>query len=184
MKKLLFYILTWFRALKFKLERFYLRTSVGSIGEGSIIYEGVCIICRPDKFHMGNNSRVYHGSVMAIGESGQIKLGNNSHFGVNAYLNATAGRIIIGDHVGIAPLTQIYSYSNTFEAGKYLDECHLVADVVIEDNVLVGSAATILPGVTIHEGAIIAAGAVVIDDVPPYTIVGGVPAKKIGIRDK
>ena len=52
----------------------------------------------------------------------------------------------------------------------------------IEDDVLIGSAVTILPGVTIGKGAIVAAGAVVADDVPSYSIVGGVPARQIGTR--
>lgn len=56
--------------------------------------------------------------------------------------------------------------------------------VVIKENVWIASRATILPGVTIGEGAVVAAGAVVTKDVEPYAIVGGVPAKKIGERNK
>lgn len=58
------------------------------------------------------------------------------------------------------------------------------ADVIIEDDVWVGCNVTILKGVTIGRGGIVAAGAVVTKSVPPYTIVGGVPAKKIGNRFK
>ena len=50
---------------------------------------------------------------------------------------------------------------------------------MIEDNVWVGSGAILLPGITIGEGAVVAAGAVVTNDVEPYIVVGGVPAKKI-----
>jgi galactoside O-acetyltransferase len=54
-----------------------------------------------------------------------------------------------------------------------------IANVVIEDKVWIGFNAMILKGVTVGEGAIIAAGAVITKDVPPYTIVGGNPAKVI-----
>jgi len=54
--------------------------------------------------------------------------------------------------------------------------------VVIEDDVWIAARSIILPGVTIGKGAVIAAGAVVTKDVPPYTVVGGVPARKIKLR--
>ncbi|MFC5535793.1 acyltransferase [Rhodocytophaga aerolata] len=53
------------------------------------------------------------------------------------------------------------------------------APVIIEDNVWLATRCTILKGVTIGKGAVVAAGAVVTKDVPPYTLVGGVPAKVI-----
>jgi acetyltransferase-like isoleucine patch superfamily enzyme len=61
---------------------------------------------------------------------------------------------------------------------------HQVRPITIEDNVWIGFNATIFPGVTIGEGSIVSAGAVVMTDVPPYTVVAGNPARKIlpGIR--
>ena len=56
--------------------------------------------------------------------------------------------------------------------------------ITIEDYAWVGSRATVLPGVTIGRGAVVAAGAVVTKDVPAYAVVGGVPAKVIGERAK
>ena len=55
-------------------------------------------------------------------------------------------------------------------------------DVVIEEDVWVGAGATILKGVTIGNGSVVAAGALVKKDVPPYAVVGGVPAKIIKMR--
>jgi acetyltransferase-like isoleucine patch superfamily enzyme len=63
--------------------------------------------------------------------------------------------------------------------GKLIGEVHKVADVCIKDNVLIGSGAIVLPGITIDEGAIVCFGAIVNRDVQDYTIVVGVPAKKI-----
>ena len=62
-----------------------------------------------------------------------------------------------------------------FQAGSY-------APVIIEEDCWIGSHAVILKGVTIGEGAVVAAGAVVTRDVPPYAVVGGIPAKVIGDR--
>ena len=55
-------------------------------------------------------------------------------------------------------------------------------EVIIEDYVFIGPRAIILPGVEIGKGAVVAAGAVVTKDVPPFAIVGGIPAKIIGER--
>jgi acetyltransferase-like isoleucine patch superfamily enzyme len=56
--------------------------------------------------------------------------------------------------------------------------------IEIEDHAWISFRATVLPGVTIGRGAVVAAGAVVTDDVEPYTIVGGIPAKQIGTRSR
>lgn len=59
---------------------------------------------------------------------------------------------------------------------------HSKGDIIIKDDVWIGTKSTILSGVTIGQGAVIAAGSIVVDDVPPYSIVGGVPAKVIRYR--
>ena len=57
-------------------------------------------------------------------------------------------------------------------------------DVIIGDRVWIGYGALVMPGITIGEGAVVAAGAVVTKDVEPFTIVAGVPAKPIGQRNR
>jgi len=74
-----------------------------------------------------------------------------------------------------------YSEGTDFEEAQYVDERSMYR-VVVGNDVWIGARATILEGVTIGDGAIIAAGAVVNKDVEPYAIYGGVPAKKIGNR--
>lgn len=108
----------------------------------------------------------------------RISVGNHSIIGNDAFLDGRRA-IRIANNVNIAGHVHIYTLqhdpqSNSFES--------VGAPVEIQDYVYVGSRATILPGVTVGRGAIVAAGAVVTKDVPPGTIVGGVPARVIGER--
>ena len=90
------------------------------------------------------------------------------------------GKVNFGKHISmgndIIIITQNHKYSENAYDG------YVVGDVVIGDYVWIGDRAIILQGVTVGEHAIIAAGAVVIKDVPPYAIVGGNPAKIIKMR--
>lgn len=91
------------------------------------------------------------------------------------------GELIIGDNVDIAQQTNIWTEQHDYNDPTYTSTS---APVVIEDYVWLASRVTVLPGVTIGKGAVVASGAVVTKDVPPFAIVGGVPAKVIGHRDE
>lgn len=165
------------------LDRLRLKSIVGEIGWKSNIHEGVMLIGCPGNIKIGKKVNIYQRAVLTCGKQGKIEIGDSSHLSVYSYLNASEGRILIGKGVAIAPLVQIYSYSNSIEKGRKITESHKIDDVVIEDDVLIGSAATILPGVKIGKGAVIGAGAVVTQSVDTYTIVGGISAKKIAQRN-
>lgn len=119
-----------------------------------------------------------------------ISVGNNSQIGARSLFWTTRAKIKIGNYVLMGPgVTIITGDHRTDVIGKHIIEVsddeklpENDADVIIEDGAWIASNVTILKGVTIGEGAVVAAGAVVIKDVEPYTIVGGVPAKKI--RDR
>ena len=85
--------------------------------------------------------------------------------------------MIIGENVRIAPYSIILD-SDFHSVSDHFAEVE-GEPIIIEDNVWITTRATILKGVTIGKGSVIAAGAVVNKDVPPYSIVGGVPAKLI-----
>lgn len=107
------------------------------------------------------------------------------HFGARNVINFGClfdGRryaIRTGNDVSIGPEASILTLGHDPQSPGFTDKG---GDVIIGDRVWIGYRALILPGVEIGEGAVVAAGAVVTKSVPPYTIVGGNPAQKIGDR--
>ncbi|MBC6606887.1 sugar O-acetyltransferase [Hymenobacter sp. BT188] len=109
-----------------------------------------------------------------------INYGKNTKIGKKVFINFSCtfldlGGITIEDNVLLAPGVKLLSESHPLSSS---DRLSLVPKPIhIKRNVWIGAAATILPGVTIGENAIVAAGAVVSRDVPANTVVGGIPAK-------
>jgi len=108
----------------------------------------------------------------------------------NCYFNGMIirenGKVIIGDnfHSGkdILIINSYHKYDDA-DAIPYDTKEMIDKDIIIEDNVWIGDRAIILGGITIGEGAIIQAGAVVVKDIPKYAIAGGNPAKIFKYRD-
>jgi maltose O-acetyltransferase len=91
------------------------------------------------------------------------------------------GWLSIGDYVDISPGVWMLTDSHDMNDPQFPE---VLAPVNIGNHAWIGSRALILPGVTVGEGAVVAAGAVVTSDVEPYTVVGGVPARPIGTRKR
>ena len=141
---------------------------------------GVCIGSHSS---IDRNLWLHCGGTPADYSHGYVVVGDDSYIGCNAVLGAGGG-ICIGSHVRIGQCVNIHAENHRFS-----DTTHLICEqgvsyegVVIEDDVWIGSKATILDGVTIGRGAVVGAGAVVTKSVPPYGIVVGVPARVIGLR--
>ncbi len=109
-----------------------------------------------------------------------LVIGKGSSIGHRAVLDARMG-LTIGANVVLATEVMIWTLHHNYNDVNFKSEG---APIVIEDYAWLGSRCTILPGVTIGEGAVIAAGAVVTKNVPPYAVFGGVPAKQVAQRDK
>ena len=128
---------------------------------------------------IGNNVNIERGAKLQK----LIEIGDNSGLGINCDIN---GKVIIGRNVLMAPEVVIYTQNHS-----YIDKNKLIIEqgylpsrpVVIGDDVWICRRAMIMPGITIGDGAVIAAGAVVVKDVPAYAVVGGNPAKIIKYRE-
>jgi acetyltransferase-like isoleucine patch superfamily enzyme len=112
----------------------------------------------------------------------QINYGKNTRIGKNVFINFDCtildlGGITIEDNVMIAPKVSLLSEGHPVSA----NERHTLTagKIVIRKNAWIGANATILPGITVGENSVVAAGAVVSKDVPPNTLVGGIPARHI-----
>jgi acetyltransferase-like isoleucine patch superfamily enzyme len=116
-----------------------------------------------------------------------IHIGSNVYIGSGACFSAKKG-IWIGNKVMFGPNVTIRGGDhNTSVRGQYMYDVHDKLPendqpVVIEDDTWIGAGAIILKGVTVRRGAIVGAGAVVTKDVPPYSIVAGVPARLLKYR--
>lgn len=110
-------------------------------------------------------------------------LGNNVNF--NGMRITGRGKVSIGDnfHSGSECLmiTSVHNYD--FGSAIPYDATCISKDIVIKDNVWLGTRVIVLGGVTIGEGAIVQAGSVVVSDIPDYAIAGGHPAKVFSSRD-
>jgi len=143
------------------LRRAFYRTVLGwEIGPGATINTGLQLYGGRGRVWIGRNSTVQIGCLFAGVGMADLR---------------------IGDNVAIAYRTTIILGSHDVKSPRFEG---IVAPITIEDYVFIGANVTVLSGLTIGEGAIVAAGTVVSKDVPPYAIVGGNPMKVIGERPR
>jgi acetyltransferase-like isoleucine patch superfamily enzyme len=109
---------------------------------------------------------------------GDVVIGDHTRIGLH---NTIIGPVEIGNNVNLAQGITVTALNHNFsDTNKRIDEQGVSTNpVTIEDDVWVGANAVILPGVTIGEHCVVAAGAIVTKDVPPHSLVAGVPAKVI-----
>jgi acetyltransferase-like isoleucine patch superfamily enzyme len=117
--------------------------------------------------------------------SGFFEIGDHSYIGCNAVIGAGGGGIKIGNNVLIGQAVNMHSESHVITDTETLIRNQGISyqGIVIEDDVWIGSKATILDGVVIGKGAVVGAGAVLTKSIPPFGIAVGVPARVIGMRD-
>ena len=126
-----------------------------------------------------------HGDIrMQTYEGGRVIIGDDTRIHLNCYLMACLADIRIGTNTGIASECAFYNFNHGTAAGMHYREQpnETRGPIVIGDNVWIGHGVTVLSGVTIGDGAVVAARALVINDVPANAIVAGVPAKVLRMR--
>jgi acetyltransferase-like isoleucine patch superfamily enzyme len=158
---------------------------------GQLVAEDYCEIqgLSTEGIHFGNHVTVgrfamirpsgYYGREIGSG----LSIGDYSNIGAYCYVGCS-GKIEIGKNVLMSPYVSLFAENHNYQDINIpmREQGVTRSPIVVEDDCWLASKSTILAGVRIGRGSIVAAGAVVTKDVPPYTIVGGVPAKIIRQR--
>lgn len=139
----------------------------------------------PKNIELGSDSYFGLNCKLYASEFSSVKIGLNASFNANVMINARGkGKITIGNNVLIGPNVVLRSSNHSFKTTKksIMEQGMTEGEIIIHDDVWIGSNAVILPNCEVGNGVIIAAGAVVTSNIDPYSIVGGVPAKLIKKR--
>lgn len=155
------------------------------LAHGVYLDEQTYLHATPRGIWIGENSIVMHGAILHvynfrdIPQAG-IKIGRDCLVGEYSVIRGQGG-VEIGDRVYTSPFTQIIAVNHVFDDPQrpFVDQGITAQGIVIEDDVWLGAGAVVTDGVRVSRGAVVAAGAVVTRDVPPHTVVGGVPARVI-----
>lgn len=159
------------------------------LGHGVYLDQGAYLHACPKGIEIGDNTIVMHGAVLHVYNfrdlpGAGIWIGKDSLIGEYSVVRGQGG-VRIGDRVYTSPYTQIIAVNHVFDDPDqpFIEQGITAEGIVIEDDVWLGAGSVITDGVRIGKGAIVAAGAVVTKDVPPHTVVGGVPARVIKAVD-
>jgi acetyltransferase-like isoleucine patch superfamily enzyme len=141
---------------------------------------------RGTRIVIGAGSKIFEFAVIrAVGGSGDVVIGERCMINPHCVLYSGSG-IRFGNDVLLAPGVRVvpanHAYARTDVPIAQQGFLPSKGGVVIEDDVWIGAGSVLLDGTTIRKGAIVAAGSVVMGEIGPYAIWGGVPAKQIGMR--
>ena len=123
--------------------------------------------------------------VVMTTQTGRIAIGRQSAISSFTHISGGSEDILVGDYVRMGANVTIVGGSHNFARRDLLivEQGSTSGRITIGNDVLVGAGAIVMPGIVIGKGAVIGAGSVVRDDVPPYAIVAGVPARVLGQRE-
>lgn len=160
-----------------------------SVGQGVTLHDHVVIdALSSEGVSLGNNVSV--GTFTMIEATGIMtrlgkgfSIGDDSNLGDYCYVGA-AGGVRIGKNVLVGQRVSFHSENHVFERADLPIKAQGTTQegIIVEDDCWLGAGVLILDGVTVHQGAVIAAGSVVTKTVPPYAVMGGVPAERIRFR--
>ena len=158
------------------------------VGENVFISDK-CSIYNAKNIEIGSNVRIDDFVILSAGDGG-IKIGSHIHIACYASLIGK-GEIVLEDFSQVSSRVTILSSSDDFSGDFLIGPC-IPSEFInvkskkvhLKKHAVVGTGSTILPGVTLHEGAAVGAMSLVKNDIDEYTIVFGVPAKKLKNRSK
>jgi len=174
------------RKLKHLLDKWFSNFWPYQIARGGMQYyrDNRPNLYKPEQFQRyGKNIKIDGGVGIAAPE--RMIIGDNAGISHGCHINAVGG-CHLGRGCQMGPQVTILTVDHQYTERESLpfDSARLIKPVYIEDYVWIGARAVIMPGVRIGEGAIVAMGAVVSQDVPPLAIVSGNPAKVVMYRSK
>ncbi len=153
------------------------------IGRRVIIERGARLMRYPGNVSVGDDAFVKQGAFLCpCNEGAHIRIGDRTTIGYHTMLFASAG-IELGTDCMVAPFVYIVDSDHGTARNRPMNQqTNDPEPIRIGSDVWIGAHAMILKGVQIGHGAVIAAGAVVKEDVAPYSVVGGIPARVLGER--
>ncbi len=147
------------------------------LGEACSIDPYVTMWARADApISVGSHTKIYRGGEF----QGPVTIGAKTFINRDVYVRAGA---VIGNDCSIGPFVRIITDTHEMGPARHRAGKLTVLPVSIQDGCWIGAGVIVLPGVTIGAGSVVAAGAVVVSDVPPNTLVGGIPARPIRSLD-
>ena len=160
-----------------------------TLKNGVYLDQGTYLHACPNGIEIGEDSLVMHGAVLHVYNfrnlpNAGIKIGRDSLIGEYSIIRGQGG-VTIGDRVFTSPFTQIIAVNHIFDDPKrpFIDQGITAEGIVLEADCWLVAVAVITDGVRVGQGSVVAAGAVVTKDVPPHSVVAGVPAKVIKTID-
>lgn len=153
------------------------------ISPEAVLFSGVKLLRFPKNIKIGESALLKSGAHLCpCNSESRVSVGARTSIGFHTLIYASSS-ISIGSDCMIAPFVYIVDSNHGIEKGIPMNQQDNIArPIVIGDDVWIGAHAVVLPGVSVGNGAVIAAGAVVKEDVGENMIVGGVPARTIGAR--
>jgi acetyltransferase-like isoleucine patch superfamily enzyme len=155
------------------------------LGHSVYLDERVYLHATPGGIEIGDGTVVMHGAVLHVYNfrdlpHAGIWIGRDSLIGEGTVIRGQGG-VRLGDRVYTSPYTQLLAVNHVYEDPDrpFVEQGITAKGIVVEDDVWFGAGAIVTDGVHIGEGAVVAAGAVVTADVPPHTVVAGVPARPV-----
>lgn len=156
-----------------------------NLGHGVYLDQRTYLHACPNGIEIGANTIIMHGAILHVYNfrnlpHAGIKIGQESLIGEYTVVRGQGG-VHIGDRVYTSPFTQIIAVNHVFDNPEqpFVDQGITAEGILIEDDVWLGSGSIVTDGVHVGKGAVVAAGAVVTNDVPPHTVVAGVPARPV-----
>lgn len=176
------------------MNSFYSKPELADLGLGAygedVFISRKSSLYSPQNIFAGSHVRIDDFTVITAG-NGRIEIGNYVHIACFCVLYGASG-IVLGDFTGLSARSTLYSESDDFSGEslcfpffpKEYKAGYLRGRITLEKHAIIGASSTVLPGVTLFEGAAVGAHSLVIKPCERWTIYAGVPARAIRARSR